>query len=151
MFTKYKIVPFCPYHFVHTILSNTLVSVPFCPLPFCPVTNPDGWFVLAWNPPCDRTGLLKLWVATSKWNPPNSKSWNPPNWVARMLFAKALLWSWPALVSWKIKRGHYKITLLVLANNLHKINALLSKCNQIHRAYNKYEMLYTAVVKSVNL
>src|SRR6218665_3344171 len=43
-----KIVPFCPYHFVHTILSNailsvyhfvhTILSVPFCPLPFCPVT-----------------------------------------------------------------------------------------------------------------
>src|SRR6218665_3214771 len=48
MLTKYKIVPFCPYHFVHTILSNTILSVyhfvhtilsvPFCPLPFCPVT-----------------------------------------------------------------------------------------------------------------
>src|SRR6218665_328215 len=48
MYTKYKIVPFCPYHFVHTILSNTILSVyhfvhtilsvPFCPLPFCPVT-----------------------------------------------------------------------------------------------------------------
>jgi len=41
-------VIFCPYHFVHTILSNTILSVyyfvhailsvPFCPLPFCPVT-----------------------------------------------------------------------------------------------------------------
>src|SRR6218665_1674076 len=49
MYTKYKIVPFCPYHFVRTILSNTILSVyhfvhtilsvPFCPLPFCPVTN----------------------------------------------------------------------------------------------------------------
>src|SRR6218665_1082741 len=48
MYTKYKIVPFCPYHFVNTILSNTILSVyhfvhtilsvPFCPLPFCPVT-----------------------------------------------------------------------------------------------------------------
>src|SRR6218665_216950 len=48
MLTKYKIVPFCPYHFVHTILSNailsvyhfvhTILSVPFCLLPFCPVT-----------------------------------------------------------------------------------------------------------------
>ena len=43
MYTKYKIVPFCPYHFVHTILSiyhfvHTILSVPFCPLPFCPVT-----------------------------------------------------------------------------------------------------------------
>jgi len=38
-------VPFRPYHFVHTILSNdillvyhsvhTILSVPFCPLPFC--------------------------------------------------------------------------------------------------------------------
>src|SRR6218665_3406036 len=42
-------VPFCPYHFVRTILSNTILSVyhfvhtilsvPFCPLPFCPRTN----------------------------------------------------------------------------------------------------------------
>ena len=41
-------VPFCPYHFVHTILSDTILSVyhfvhtilsvPFCPLPFCPRT-----------------------------------------------------------------------------------------------------------------
>src|SRR6218665_2921405 len=48
MYTKYKIVPFCPYHFIRTILSNTILSVyhfvhtilsvPFCPLPFCPVT-----------------------------------------------------------------------------------------------------------------
>src|SRR6218665_2799999 len=48
MYTKYKIVPFCPYHFVHTILSNTILSVyhfvrtilsiPFCPIPFCPYT-----------------------------------------------------------------------------------------------------------------
>src|SRR6218665_844113 len=48
MYTKYKIVPFCPYHFVCTILTNTILSVyhivhtilsvPFCPLPFCPVT-----------------------------------------------------------------------------------------------------------------
>src|SRR6218665_4207260 len=28
-----KLLPFCPYHFVSTIL-----SVPFCPIPFCPVT-----------------------------------------------------------------------------------------------------------------
>src|SRR6218665_1739164 len=42
-------VPFCPCHFVHTILSNailsvyhfvhTILSVPFCPLPFCPRTD----------------------------------------------------------------------------------------------------------------
>src|SRR6218665_1368488 len=48
MYTKYKIIPFCPCHFVRTILSNTILSVyhfvhtilsvPFCPLPFCPVT-----------------------------------------------------------------------------------------------------------------
>src|SRR6218665_24894 len=48
MYTKYKIVKFCPYHFVRPILSNTILSaypfvhtilsVPFCPLPFCPVT-----------------------------------------------------------------------------------------------------------------
>src|SRR6218665_2209305 len=41
-------VPLCPYHFVRTILSNTILSVyhfvrtilsvPFCPLPFCPRT-----------------------------------------------------------------------------------------------------------------
>src|SRR6218665_106094 len=42
-------IPFCPYHFVHTILSNTILSVyhfvrilflsvPFCTLPFCPRT-----------------------------------------------------------------------------------------------------------------
>src|SRR6218665_3747589 len=41
-------VPFCPCHFVHAILSNTILpvyhfvhtilSVPFCPLPFCPRT-----------------------------------------------------------------------------------------------------------------
>src|SRR6218665_4093195 len=41
-------VPLCPYHSVHTILSNTILSVyqfvhtilsvPFCPRPFCPVT-----------------------------------------------------------------------------------------------------------------
>src|SRR6218665_418963 len=42
-------VPFCPCHFVHTILSNailsvyhfvhTILSVPFCPLPYCPRTR----------------------------------------------------------------------------------------------------------------
>src|SRR6218665_2706562 len=42
-------VPFGPCHFVHTILSNailsvyhflhTILSVPFCPLPFCPRTT----------------------------------------------------------------------------------------------------------------
>ena len=41
-------VPFCPFHFLHTILSNTILSlyhfvhtilsVPFCPIPFCPYT-----------------------------------------------------------------------------------------------------------------
>src|SRR6218665_1296642 len=45
-------VPFCPYHFVHTILSHTILSVyhfvrtilsvPFCPVPFCPVTLAGG-------------------------------------------------------------------------------------------------------------
>src|SRR6218665_1205446 len=44
-------VPFCPYHFVHTILSatilsvyhfvHTILSVPFCLLPFCPRTGPN--------------------------------------------------------------------------------------------------------------
>jgi len=29
------LLPFCPCHFVRTIL-----SVPFCPIPFCPVTTP---------------------------------------------------------------------------------------------------------------
>src|SRR6218665_3445912 len=48
MYTKYEIVPFCPYHIVRTVLSNTILSVyhfvhtilsvPFCLLPFCPVT-----------------------------------------------------------------------------------------------------------------
>src|SRR6218665_1896966 len=48
MYAKYKIVPFCPYHFVYIILSSTILSVyhfvhtilpvPFCPLPFCRVT-----------------------------------------------------------------------------------------------------------------
>src|SRR6218665_2540171 len=46
---KISSVPFCPYHFVRTILSNTILSVyhfvhtilsvPFCPLPFCPRTD----------------------------------------------------------------------------------------------------------------
>ena len=27
MYTKYKIIPFCPYHFVPTILSTTILSV----------------------------------------------------------------------------------------------------------------------------
>src|SRR6218665_1072050 len=27
MYTKYKLVPFCPYHIVRTILSNTIFSV----------------------------------------------------------------------------------------------------------------------------
>src|SRR6218665_3647726 len=57
MVTKYKIVPFCPYHFVRTILSNTILSVyhfvhtilsvPFCPLPFCPVTLAEGPYLAA--------------------------------------------------------------------------------------------------------
>src|SRR6218665_2213013 len=34
MYATYKIVPFCPYHFVRTILSNTILSVPFCPYHF---------------------------------------------------------------------------------------------------------------------
>src|SRR6218665_2161360 len=34
MYTKYKIVPFCPYQFVRTILSNTILSIPFCPYHF---------------------------------------------------------------------------------------------------------------------
>src|SRR6218665_3416564 len=43
MYTKYKCVPFCPYNFVHTILSNTIfpvyhLSIPFCPILFCPYT-----------------------------------------------------------------------------------------------------------------
>src|SRR6218665_4139642 len=29
-------VPFCPYHFVRTILSPTILSVPFCPYHFVP-------------------------------------------------------------------------------------------------------------------
>src|SRR6218665_2424978 len=47
MFTKYKIVPFCPYHFVHTILSNTILSVyhfvhTILSVPFCPRTIPGA-------------------------------------------------------------------------------------------------------------
>src|SRR6218665_325453 len=45
MYIRYEIVPICPYHFVRTILSNTILSlyhfvctINFCPLPFCPVT-----------------------------------------------------------------------------------------------------------------
>src|SRR6218665_1938770 len=48
MYIRYEIVPICPYHFVRTILSSTILSlyhfvhtilsVPFCPLPFFPVT-----------------------------------------------------------------------------------------------------------------
>src|SRR6218665_6349 len=34
IYTKYKIVPFCPYHFVRTILSNIILSAPFCPYHF---------------------------------------------------------------------------------------------------------------------
>src|SRR6218665_3736346 len=37
MYTKYKIVPFCPYHFVHTIL-----SVPFCPYTILSATILSG-------------------------------------------------------------------------------------------------------------
>jgi len=42
-----KLLPFCPYHFVLTILSSAILSeyhfvrIPFCPLPFCPVTSPS--------------------------------------------------------------------------------------------------------------
>src|SRR6218665_2011692 len=50
MYTKCKIVPFYPCHFVRTILSNTILLVyhfvqyhfariQFCPLPFCPRTS----------------------------------------------------------------------------------------------------------------
>src|SRR6218665_3688416 len=55
-------IPFCPCHFVRTILSNTILSVyhfvrailsvPFCPLPFCPVTPrgaPDTARILCRN------------------------------------------------------------------------------------------------------
>src|SRR6218665_202899 len=62
MYTKYKIVPFCPYHFVHTILSNnilsvyhfvhTILSVPFCPLPFCPVTDAMCYFMCIYLSVC---------------------------------------------------------------------------------------------------
>ena len=49
-------VTFYPYHFVHTIFSNTILSVyhfvhtilsvPFCPLPFCPRTAMIGRVIL---------------------------------------------------------------------------------------------------------
>src|SRR6218665_1814200 len=43
MYTKSEIVPFCPYHFVHTILSNTILSIyhfvrTILSIPFCPYT-----------------------------------------------------------------------------------------------------------------
>src|SRR6218665_854335 len=52
-------VPFCLYHFVHTILSHTILSiyhfvhtilsVPFCPLPFCPVTVYIYMYIFMYN------------------------------------------------------------------------------------------------------
>src|SRR6218665_407122 len=72
-------VPFCPYHFVRTILSNTILSVyhfvhtilpvPFCPLPFCPRTvkrHPTikrKWIeslTAAWNRGVAHVHLVKL-------------------------------------------------------------------------------------------
>src|SRR6218665_2390387 len=93
MYTKYKIVPFCPYHFVHTILSNTILSVyhfvhtilsvyhfvhtilsvPFCPLPFCPVTRAVIMFhpnyrlssrrPIWWSQPAEDMTALSAWCA----------------------------------------------------------------------------------------
>src|SRR6218665_2732786 len=34
MYTKYKIVPFCSYHFVQYHFVHTFLSVPFCPYHF---------------------------------------------------------------------------------------------------------------------
>src|SRR6218665_1405515 len=68
-------VPFCPYHFVRTILSNailsvyhfvhTILSVPFCPLPFCPRTGHTPDFILStfWPPNSPDFNLVdyKVW------------------------------------------------------------------------------------------
>jgi len=47
------------------------------------------------------TGLLQLRVVTP------SGSQSPPSQVARMLFAKTLLQSWPVLVCPQIQWSHY--------------------------------------------
>src|SRR6218665_613979 len=67
-------VPFCPYHFVHAILSNnilsvyhfvrTILSVTFCPLPFCPRTH-------QWT-------LFLIFCVASTWGFPSSPIHTPP-------------------------------------------------------------------------
>src|SRR6218665_1856509 len=64
-------VPFCPYHFVHAILSNTILSVyhfvhtilsvPFCPLPFCPRTKPSYY--------CNNNSSLLTFVIRTSCHP----------------------------------------------------------------------------------
>src|SRR6218665_3750330 len=77
MLTKYKIVPFCPYHFVHTILSNAILSVyhfvhnilsvPFCPLPFCPVTVwPITPLLGGRLTDYEVVGVMNFWVQLTK-------------------------------------------------------------------------------------
>src|SRR6218665_4028087 len=74
MYSKYKIVPFCPYHFVHTILSNTILSVyhffhtilsvPFCPLPFCTVTPVGHCSLLAISRERCVFHVDRVWTST---------------------------------------------------------------------------------------
>src|SRR6218665_4107330 len=63
-------VPFGPCHFVHAILSNTILSVyhfvhtilsvPFCPLPFCPRTHMG-------HGPCMADYLMRHWSFCPAW------------------------------------------------------------------------------------
>jgi len=66
--------------------------------------------------------ILKLWVVPCKWvlEPTHMGHDNA------IAVARTLLRSRPVLVCSQIKRGHYKIILLVLTSNLFKINALFS-------------------------
>src|SRR6218665_2918080 len=60
MCTKYKIVPFCPYHFVRTILSNTILSV------YHFVSTILSATILSGRPPfCSRPRLFHLLIVTS--------------------------------------------------------------------------------------
>src|SRR6218665_3711040 len=60
-----KLLPFCPCHFVRTIL-----SVPFCPIPFCPVTLWPCHFV-QYNPMNrSKSSYLKQWSVVVCVQPP---------------------------------------------------------------------------------
>src|SRR6218665_2545237 len=60
MCTKYKIVPFCPYHFVRTILSNTILSV------YHFVSTILSATILSGRPQfCSRPRLFHLLIVTS--------------------------------------------------------------------------------------